>query len=77
MAPANDSTGQRADLSNFVGSVNTGGQTGDSLAILSLDCVVDTHGNAVGASEPREHVQFDTAVGAAATDRICPDRSFG
>ncbi len=77
MAPANDSTGQRADWSDSVGSVNAAGQVGDTLVLLSLDCVVDTHGNAVGTSEPREHVQFDTAVGAAATDRICPDRSFG
>lgn len=70
MAPANYTAGKPVDCPYFIVSVITAWQIGDSLGILSLDCVVDTHGNAIGPSEPREHVQSDTAFGAAATDRI-------
>ncbi len=77
MAAADDVTGQPADLPYFLVSGSAAEQVGCSLALLSLAAVIDTHGDAVGAPEPSECVQFDTAVAPAATNRIYPTGCWG
>ncbi len=77
MAAAGDVTGQLADLPYSLVSGSASEQIGCSLALLSLAVVIDTHGDAVGATEQSECVQFDTTVAPAATNRIYPTGCWG
>ncbi len=77
MAAADDVTGQFADLLDSPVSGSAAEQVGCSLALLSLAALIDTHGDAVGAPEQGECVQFDTTVAPAATNRIYPTGCWG
>ena len=70
MVPANNGTGEPVDCPYFIVSVIIAWQVRASMESCSLVIASLAHGHAVGAPEPREHVQSDTAFGAAATDRI-------
>ena len=69
MAFAVNDTSQPANLSDFIAPVNAAKEIRTSRLSRSLAAVIDTHGDAVGAAEPGQYLQFDPA----ATDRgrIC------